>query len=332
MTWALLLCLAAQPAPPKAAMLAAEGSRLLEAGNASAARAAFEESLKLDPARFEALHGLGFLGYAEERFDAAKGLLEKAVTVKPGSFQARFLLGAVSVRLGDNVAAIEHLRRAHSIDPSHLDARKLLAARYAAAGRHREAAALLRPLEAAGDEESALLALEARQGAGDSAGALALARQAASRFPKSARIAAWLGFQMQFAGRFDEAKPLFARAIELDSAFGEPCRLLGEVLLKEENHAEARGWFEKALALMPGDTETALGLAAALAGLGDPAKAVEVLAQAAPARDARVHLQLSRLYFRLGDRERARQQAQLSVQLRAENEKGRPLRPPSGVR
>jgi Flp pilus assembly protein TadD len=69
---------------------------------------------------------------------------------------------------------------------------------------------------------------------------------------------------------------------------------------------------------MPDDVETLMGLARALAETGDVAGGLQVLRQAAqiePA-NAQVHLQLSRLYFRTGDEESARREAELSVKLR----------------
>ena len=68
----------------------------------------------------------------------------------------------------------------------------------------------------------------------------------------------------------------------------------------------------------PEDVDARLGLAQALVALEAPAKALEVLEEAvrvAPA-DSRVHFQLSRLHYRLGDERSADREAEVSLRLR----------------
>lgn len=262
-------------------------------------------------ASFDALAKLGFDRYGEERFDDARAALERAIALRPNSFQVRFLLGATLVQLRNPAAAIPHLQRAVALNPVHGDARKLLAAQCIATQRYAEALAAIRQPS---DEETHLLAIEAKQGAGDASGALAVALQAAQRFPQSAPVAAWLGFQMQFAGRYDEARRHLLRARELDPAHPAAYQLLGEVCLKEEKYAEAVTWLRQAAAKTPDDVETLLGLGRALAETGAPAEAITVLEHAP--EDARALLQLSRLYFKAGDETRARAAAERSIQLR----------------
>lgn len=267
----------------------------------------------------------GFAHYSEGRFEQARDVLQKAAKLRPGSFETQFLLGATLVQLNDSAAAIPHLQRACTLNPAHADARKLLASQYLQVRRPKEAALLLR---APADEEESLLAIEARQSAGDSPGALALAQQAAKRFPESSQIAAWLGFQMQFAGRYEEARTLLERALKLDPSFAVATQLMGETYLKEERYKEALPWLEKAAQQMPGDTETLLSLARAVAETGDTARAIELLNQGSQ-EDARVHLQLSKLYFKSGDEAKARAASERSIKLRETNpvKDGAPILP-----
>jgi Flp pilus assembly protein TadD len=301
-----LLALAQQSAPE----LAASGARHLEANRVPEAQTAFEQSLKLNPAVFEALSGLGYIYYSQQRFAEARKLLEKAITIRPASFQSHFLLGATLVELKDSPAAIRVLRQAVRIDPAHADARKLLAAEHVGLKQFTEAIRTLAPLKSGEDEEIVLLLIEARQGAGDTAGAFALAQEAAQRFPRSAQVAAWLGFQLQFAGRYDEAEKALREAIRLDPAFPIPYQLLGEVYLQKDSFTEAKTWLVQAADRMPEDPDVLLSLSRAVAGTGDLAAAVDILKRIRPA-DARVHLQLSRLYFRLGDTASAEAEAEL---------------------
>lgn len=310
MTW-LTIVLWAQ----SAAQLAELGVRQLESGNLSAAQSAFEQCLKADPAQYDALSGLGFIHYSEGRFEPARDLLGRAARLRPRSFQTRFLLGATLVQLNDPEGAIVELEQAHAVNRAHADVRKLLAAQYVRTQRFSKAIVLL---GAADDEESMLLLIEAKQSSGDSASAFALAEKAAARFPQSAQVAAWLGFQLQFAGRYPEARAKLEQALQFDASFPAPMQILGDVYLKEENFAEAAKWLRRAAEKMPDDPEVLLGLSRALLEQEDVAGALAALEQAARVapKDARVHLQLSRLYFRQGDEVRARQAAERSVQLR----------------
>lgn len=307
MTSVLLLLLLQTPT---AGELAAAGSRHLEANRVAEAEAAFEQSLKRNPATFEALSGLGYIRFSQQRFADARALLEKAASIRPASFQTRFLLGATLVELHDRPAAMRALKLAVQLNPAHTDARKLLATEQIGAQQFTDALAALQPLGAQCDEECTLLSIEARHGAGDTAGALQLATTAAGRFPASAQLAAWLGFQLQFAGRFDEAQRALSTAIRLDPSFPIPYQVLGEVHLRQENFAEAKKWLQQAAERMPGVVDVLLSFSRAVAGSGDLAAAVEIL-RGIRAADARVHLQLSRLYYRLGDVAAAQAEAEL---------------------
>jgi tetratricopeptide (TPR) repeat protein len=147
----------------------------------------------------------------------------------------------------------------------------------------------------------------------------ALAARAERRFPRSPQVAAWLGFQLQFSGRYEEAEKKLRRAIDLDPSLGVAYQLLGDVCLKREEYSAAAEWFRKAVNIMPEDVETLMGLGRALAALDNTDAALEALrraAQIAP-ENAQAHLHLSRLYFRLGDEAKASEEADLSVRLRS---------------
>jgi tetratricopeptide (TPR) repeat protein len=316
----LVLAAMQATAAPSSASLAATGEKFLAAERLDEARQAFEAALRLDAVNVAALRGIGIIEFSQRRYRQARVWFEKAVHARPNSFQVRFLLGAVLVELNDPASAIDHLRVAHQLDATHPDVRKLLAAQYSATGQYRQAIALLASVvdTAPYDEEVHLLLIAARQASGDSEGVFALATRAERRFPRSAQVAAWLGFQLQFSGRYDEAEKKLRRAIDLEPSFGVPYQLLGEISLKREEHSDAIEWFRKAAGIMPGDVETLIGLGRALAALDKSEAALQALHSAAriAPKNAQVHLQLSRLYFRMGDEARAREEADLSVRLR----------------
>jgi len=318
MKLAAILLIALSLDAQSAAELAAKGSQHLEANRPAAALDAFTQSLRLNPAEFEALSGIGFLLYSQEKFKDARGYLEKAVAVRPQSFQANFLLGATLVHLRETKLAIARLREAVTRNPANRDARNLLAAQYIETRQFKEAIVLLQAIAETPpfDEETHLLLIEARQKSGDSTNAFALAKKAATRFPSSAQVLTWLGFQLQFAGRYEEAKQQLEQAIILDPKFPMALQVLGEVFLKEEDYKEAIKWLKRADEKLPGDTDTLLSLARAQAESGDTTQALQTLQRAITKNDPRVHFQLSRLYYRLGDEAKAKEHAELSVRLR----------------
>jgi tetratricopeptide (TPR) repeat protein len=320
---ALFLALApawTQQQPSEAARLAAAGEQFIETNQLAAARSAFERALSLDPLQFAALSGLGFVYYSEGRFEQARAVLQKAAAARPKSFQARFLLGATLVELNDTKAAIRELRAARALNPGHPDARKLLAVQYSQNRQFKDAIALLSPILDVKpyDEEVHRLLIDALQTSGDAPGAYALALKAEQRFPSSAQVASWLGFQLNFAGRYDDAKKYLQRAIRLDPSYPVSYQLLADSFLREENYSEAVAWYRKANAGMPEDVDTLLGLSKALLETGDTDGALAALVNAGrvdPA-DARVHLQLSRLHFRMGNEALAEKEAELALKLK----------------
>jgi len=182
------------------------------------------------------------------------------------------------------------------------------------------AVALLQPALSTplADEEVYLLLIESLQTLGDTNGSFALSRKAAELFPASPQVNCWMGFQLQFSGRYDEAKTYLNKALRIAPDYPATYYLLADILLKEQSFKEAVPYFRKAIAAKPDDVDARIGLGQALAGLEQLAEALKELRQAAEMapEEARVHFQLSRLYYRLGDEKRAEEEAELSVKLR----------------
>jgi Tfp pilus assembly protein PilF len=127
-----------------------------------------------------------------------------------------------------------------------------------------------------------------------------------------------MGFQLQFSGRYDEAKKYLEKAVRAAPDYPATYFLLADVLLKERKPNEAVPYFRKALEADPGDVDARIGFGQALVSLGQFEEALAQLQEAvriAP-REARVHFQLSRLYFGLGDEAKAEEEAALAVKLR----------------
>jgi tetratricopeptide (TPR) repeat protein len=235
------------------------------------------------------------------------------------------------VQLGRRAEAIRELGDALRLNPDHADARKLLATQYMIQHDYAAAAALLKTANTL-DEEMHLLLIEAYQNSGDTTASFALARRAVARFPRSPRLNCWMGFQLQSSGRYEDAKRYLENARRIAPQYPATYYLLGDVLLKQQDYAAAIPHFRTAVEKDPEDVDARLGLAQALVALEETAKALEVLQDAARAApgDSRVHFQLSRLHYRLGDERGADREAEISLSLR--NRETSPTEAPSALK
>ena len=259
----------------------------------------------------------GLQDFSAGRFAQAEPYLRQAVAAEPRSFEARLALGAVLAELRRPTEAIPYLSEAHRLQPGHPDAFKLLASQWMAARQYSKAVALLSPT-ANLDEEAALLLIESYQASGDSGNSFALAQKTAARFPKSAPVKCWLGFQLQFSGRYDEARRYLEESLRLAPDYPATYGILADVLLKEQKALESIPYFQKAIALTPDDADAYIGFSRAWAESGDLARAFDTLRQAVAAvpNEARLHLQLSRLCLRMDDEACAQREADISLRLR----------------
>ena len=259
--------------------------------------------------------GLGL--FSDGHFSEAEPLLRRAVAARPESFEARLALGATLARLKRPGQAIEQLQVAHHLRPAHLDALKLLAAQYVTDRQYVRAISLLSQVSAR-DEEVYLLLIQAYQASGATSTSFATAGEAVARFPSSAQINCWMGFQLQFSGRYEEARGYLEKAIRLDPEYPATYYILGEALLKQQKARDSIPYFEKAIELDPDDTDAGMGLSQAWSSAGELPKALDVLeaAEKSSPGNARIHFLLSRLLFRLGNESRAQEEANLSLRYR----------------
>jgi tetratricopeptide (TPR) repeat protein len=148
---------------------------------------------------------------------------------------------------------------------------------------------------------------------------MAVSAEAVKRFPQLAK--AWLSHGQQLArlGRYHEAGLEFAKASELAPDDIDALLGLAEAQQKDGDYQGSFDTYQRALA-RDGDVTAALGTARSLMFLGKPADARAVLEQsaAANANNSQLHIELSRIYARLGQKDLAAQQAQLGQQLRAQ--------------
>ncbi len=224
------------------------------------------------------------------------------------------------MQLNRTKEAIAHLRIAHRLNPRHADALKLLAAQCMTVRDFASAIAVLAPAVAAptADEEMYLLLVESYQTAEDSVHSFEVAQKAVKRFPASPGVNCWMGFLLQFSGRYEDAERYLEAARRAAPDYPATYYLLADVLLKQHKFEQALPHFQKAIQFNPSDVDARIGLGQALAGLDrltEAAQELELAAKVAP-QEARVHFQLSRVYFRLGDEKKAEREAELSAKYR----------------
>jgi Flp pilus assembly protein TadD len=278
------------------------GAILLIAGSSSQA---FQK-----PPDVKALRMQGLVSYEEGRFADAEKYLTQAARLDPNSFSVRFGLAASLLQQQKSDQALPELEAANKINPAHLDAAKLLAIEYSKRSRNRDAAVILRRLmlTAPEDEELHLLLIEAYHRSGASSESLSVAQQSLLLFPNSARLHYWVGRQ---SGQQEHLR----KAIELDPRYAPAYHSLADILMRDNQNAEAERLLRATLANDRSDVQALIRLGRLLRtqeGLDALRKAATLAPQY-----SLVHLELSRLYAKLGDKENARKEAEIYRRIRS---------------
>ena len=197
------------------AVLLAHAARHLKAGRPADAVAPLAEAARLQPGNATILHDLGLACLDTGQAADAVAVLRRAVALKPRYTDAHFRLGLALERLGDEAGAILAYDRTTELLPSHTEAWFRAGALVFAMGHREEAAGCFRRAAATGPktrfgrlgQARALLAVDR------DADAERVLRQALALDPGNAMAHDLLGNLLAEAGRFDEARTNFERAI-----------------------------------------------------------------------------------------------------------------------
>jgi tetratricopeptide (TPR) repeat protein len=309
--------------PPAPDALAADALARAAAKEYEQAALLWSQALKIAPRHFPSLFNYGFMQLQRGLPAEAVALLERAAAVRPKDFNSRFLLGNALLQLQRREDALRHWRAALQLQPGNVRLLQVMAVEYNNGLYFGEACdAGARAIQASSQPpvEAYLIAIKACLDA-QAPEAFELAREAAARFPASARANFEYGYQLQRNGRHEEALPLLERAIQLDPAYEEPHFFLGELLMLEDRWEEAAARFRRALTLRPDYIPACVALGKALLA-GERVEEAERELTACAARQPehpQPHLLLSQIYFRLGDQTRAQAEKALSLRLRRQN-------------
>jgi tetratricopeptide (TPR) repeat protein len=307
------LLLAAAQADPGA--LADTAKNLALEKRYDEAAALWQQALKTAPDHWPSLFNLAYMYFSLSDFARAEPLLARAANVRPADFNTHYLLGSTLVRLGKREQGLREWRTALELQPGNVRLMQIMAVEYGNGAYFKEACDIAR--RALGDLNAYLVAIKACEDARDPA-ALELARDAATKFPDSARANFEYGFQLQRHGRTEDSLPYLRKAMAADPAYEEPFFFYGDLLLKEGKYADAIGYLQAALKNRPDYVAACVSLGKALLGLEKLADAASQLERCDP-KHPQPHLLLSQVYFRLGDEARARREKEISLRLRREN-------------
>jgi tetratricopeptide (TPR) repeat protein len=286
------------------------------------AAALWKRALESDPGHFPSLFNLGLMYHSLARYAEAEPLLSRAARVQPREFNTRYVRGSTLLRLARREDALRQWRAALDLQPANTRLMQVVAVEYGNGAYFREACDLARRALGLADRDPNVwfIAIKACYDARDPV-ALELARQAAGKFPDSARANFEYGFQLQKIGQTGLSRPYLEKAMKADPSYEEPFFFYGDLLLKEDHFAGAEGPLRTALRNRPDYVAACMSLARALMGLQKFAEAVQEIEGCIRAnpKHPQPHLLLSQLYYRLGDEQRARTEKETSVRLRRAN-------------
>jgi tetratricopeptide (TPR) repeat protein len=220
--------------------------------------------------------------------------------------------------------ALAPLEGATSADPHDTRTAGLLSVAYYRTGAPAKAIPILRETlksSSSDDPKVYFLLIDCLNATEKQQEALEVADQAVKRFPQLSQ--AWLGKAQQMArlGQYHEAGPLFAKAAELAPDRVEPLLGLAEAQQKDGAYEASLATYQRAME-KDGDVTAVLGAARDLAYLNRFAEARTLLEQSigGHATNSQMHVELSRVYARLGEKKLAEEQARIVQQLRAQNQ------------
>ena len=222
-------------------------------GRLAAARAGYEEILRLAPEHFDALHLLGVIALQEMRPEVGVALIRRAIKLNSRHAVAWLNMARGLTDLQRLDEALESLDRAIELRPDYAEAYSNRG--HVLTGLKRSAEALAscdRAIELRPDQAIAHLNRgNALQSLGRPAEALESCDRAIALAPGSADAHGNRGNALQTLGRLTEALESYDRAIALKPDHALACNNRGSTLQKLGRREEALTSFDRAVALAP---------------------------------------------------------------------------------
>lgn len=302
-------------------VLVSLGSSFATAGKPEEALELFEEATKRDGSLFQARFDWGLALLKLGRADEAISPLRDCLRIAPGSADGNAALGLAYVMTRKFEEAVSPLEAVHAARPEDFRTGGLLSLAYLRTGAPQKAIPLIQAnLEKQkNDPKLHFLLIECLNSAEDQTGALAVAEKTVQRFPNLAKAHLAKGQQLARLGRYAEAGPSFAKAVELAPGEREALLGLAEVQNKSGNYNDSLTTYRQVLTIDATDLTAQLGAAKDLIAIGKMAEAKDQLEKALAAHfdNLQIHFELSRVYARLGDRDGAAEQTRIVERLRS---------------
>ena len=293
------------------------------AGNLQAeALDAFERAAAADPRFFQAQYNRGLALLKLNRSAEAEQALAVASDLLPQSLDASRALGLAAVMNQRYADAIAPLERVWHAGPSNARVGALLATAFLRTGAPAKAAAILSADVFRSCTEPApwLLRVEALNAAEDSEGALGAAQEAQKCFPGNAQVQLAAAQQLARLGRYQDAGAVFAQTLKLAPGYPEAELGLADALARSGDHERALAHYRAAFGAPSTALAAPAGAARSLVALRRVDEARQVLEEAVASHPSEVtlHIELARVYARLGQSALAAEHTKIVDKLSAE--------------
>ena len=280
----------------------------------------WKRAIQISPKLYSATYNLGYMYHSQRQYAKAEPYLMQAVAIRPNEFAPRYLLGMLLSQSGRSQEALEQWRAALGLRPNDLKLMQVMIVEYGKGRFFEEAAGLAERALAAGPAHPALYLaiIKAYQDKNDHRTALRIAGQMIQKFPNVARANFEYAYELDRAGRSDEALAFLKAAINADPNYEEPFFLHGEILSRASRWEEAIPAFRRAIELKHDYTAARVALGRALMNIGRYNEAESELLRAVSIvpDHPQPHLLLSQVYFRCGKEDLAAREKELSMRLR----------------
>lgn len=220
-------------------------------GDLTAAAAAFEKALAVDPQNEFALNQLGLIQAKTERFDEAAALFDRVIAAAPDNTYARVMRGVLYLRAGDVAKAVGQFQETVRFDPQNANGWYFLGVVYLVEHNLQEAVECLRKAQAAGsdDPETHYRLGLAFSGLDMTANAELEFQRALALNPKHTKALTALGWVLFNDGRRDDAVAAWKTVLTVNPQDAEAQLSLAKVLNDEAYAAYQAGKPEAAKAL-----------------------------------------------------------------------------------
>jgi tetratricopeptide (TPR) repeat protein len=296
------------------------GAALARAGRYDEAIEEYNGALAIQPHNPQLLMNVGLAFFKTNRIAEARERFEAALSAIPGNRQVTLLLADCDIRMGDNKKAVELLTPLEKDNLNDQAFNYLLGTALIRDKQADKGSIVIDRILRNGDSaEAHLLMGTTRMFALDYSGSVPDLKKAVELNPKLPEAHSYYGQALLGTGDQQGAGVQFRKELELNPTDFLANLELGVLAKQDQNYAESRSFFERALRTRPGDLGVRYQLATINVATGKNEEArkelEDILTQAPEFTEA--HISLATVYYRLkrktdGDRERATAQKLLA--------------------